>query len=175
MKIAIISDIHDNMHNLKLAYQKAKELGAEQIICLGDFINPGVPKFLAKSEIPVFSIWGNNDGEKCLIMRVALEKGSNLTISDKIYDFLEIDGRKIFMTHFGDLAEPMAKSGEYDVVFHGHTHEKSENKIGDCLLVNPGELSSHKTGVASFSLYNTEDNTAEIVILDSILNTKWEE
>jgi uncharacterized protein len=173
MKIAIISDIHDNHHNLKQFYEKAKELKAERIICLGDFINPGIIKFLAKSEIPVFSIWGNNDGEKCLIMRVALEKDSNLTISDKIYDFLEVDGKKIFLTHYGDIAESMARSGDYVAVFHGHTHDKSKEKIGNCLLLNPGELSTHKTGIASFAIYDTETNDADIIEIENPLITKW--
>jgi len=171
MKIAIVSDIHENMHNLKLAYEKAKELGAEQILCLGDIINPGVAKFLAESEIPVFSVWGNNDGDKCRITKVALGKGSNLSVSDKFFDSLEIEGRKMFLTHFNEIAESMAKSGDYDVVFYGHNHEKYLNKVGNCLLVNPGEISSHLTGTASFALYDTKTNEAEIIELENFLNT----
>ena len=39
-----------------------------------------------------------------------------------------------------EIAEAKAKSGKYDFVFYGHTHEKKEERIGDCLLLNPGEI-----------------------------------
>lgn len=173
MKIAIISDIHENYHNLQKALEKIKDTGAEQIICLGDLINPGFAKLFAKSDIPVFSLWGNNDGEKVLITKVSLGEGSNLTMSDKTYDFLEIGERKLFLTHFEDLAKSMAKSGDYDAVFYGHNHEKSKEKINDCLVLNPGELSTHKTGIASFAIYNTETNDADIIEIENPLITKW--
>lgn len=173
MKIAIISDIHDNMHNLRLAYTKALELRAKQMLCLGDFINPGIARFLSKSEIPVFSVWGNNDGEKCAIIKLSLEEGSNLTLSNKIYDFFEIDGRKLFLTHYWDIAEPMAYSGKFDAIFFGHTHEKEKRKIKDCLILNPGELSTHKFGVASIAIYDTKTNDAEIIDLENALINKW--
>jgi len=64
MKIAIISDIHENFHNLILALQEIEKHDIEQIICLGDLMNAGIAKILATQKIPVFMIWGNNDGEK---------------------------------------------------------------------------------------------------------------
>ena len=58
MKIAIISDIHENFHNLILALQEMEKQGIQQIICLGDLMNSGIAKILATQTIPVFMIWG---------------------------------------------------------------------------------------------------------------------
>jgi len=172
MKIAVISDIHDNFHNLILALKEIKKRKAEQIIFLGDFINGGIAKVLADSTIPVFAIWGNNDGDKTMITKTSLVEKSHLTVSENIYDFLEFDKRRIFVTHYPDLAKPMAKSGIYDAVFYGHNHLKNEDKIGNCLVVNPGEISAHKTGKATFVIYDTQKNKVEFVELKKSVTLK---
>ncbi len=175
MKIAIISDIHENFHNLLLALKKIKELEAEKIICLGDLMNNGIAKVLSASEIPVFTIWGNNDGDKVAITKTSLTKNSNMKVSFETFDFMEIDNRKIFLTHYPVLAKPMAKSGDFDAVFYGHDHKQNIDKVGDCIVVNPGELSAHKTKTSKFAMYDTKDNSAEIIELDNSLSVKTDE
>lgn len=172
MKIAIISDIHDNFHNIILALEEIKKRKVTQIIFLGDFINGGIAKILAESPIPVFAIWGNNDGDKTMITKTSLHEKSHLTVSDNIYDFLEFDDRKIFITHYPDLAKPMAKTGIYDAVFYGHNHLKNDDKIGNCLVVNPGEISAHKTGVATFAIYDTKKNNVDFIELKNFVTLK---
>ncbi len=164
MKVAIMSDIHDNFHNLILVLKKIKKnKDIKKIIFLGDFINNGIAKILAGSDIPVHAIWGNNDGDKSVLIKTSLSPKSNLAIADNVYDFLEIEGRKIFITHYPDIAKPMAKSGEFDAVFYGHNHIKNKDRIGDCLVVNPGEISGHKNSQISFAIYDTEKNNADII------------
>lgn len=172
MKIAIISDIHDNFHNIILALEEIKKRKVTQIIFLGDFINGGIAKILAESPIPVFAIWGNNDGDKTMITKTSLHEKSHLTVSENIYDFLEFDDRKIFITHYPDLAKPMAKTGIYDAVFYGHNHLKNDDKIGNCLVVNPGEISAHKTGVATFAIYDTKKNNVDFIELKNFVTLK---
>lgn len=175
MKIAVISDIHENFHNLILFLNEVKKYNVKHIIFLGDFMNNGIAKVLASSQIPVVSIWGNNDGDKVAITKTALAKGSNLTVGFDTFDFLEFDNRKIFITHYPLLTKPMAKSGEYDAVFYGHDHKKNIDKIGDCIIVNPGEISAHKTGVASFAVYDTKTNSVEIIDIKETVTTRTKE
>jgi len=172
MKIAIISDIHENFHNLILALQAMEKHKVEQIICLGDLMNSGIAKLLATQSIPVFMIWGNNDGEKVEITLAAKKENSSLTLSTKGYDFLALDGRKIFISHYEDLAEPMAKSGAYDAVFYGHTHLVQKDKIKHCWVVNPGEISAGKTKKATFAIYDTLINEIEIIPLKNSITLK---
>src|SRR3989338_5607025 len=109
MKIAVISDIHENFHNLVLFLKEIKKYDVQKIIFLGDFMNNGIAKLLSNADIPVISIWGNNDGDKVAITKTALSENSNLTVGFDTFDFLEIGNRKIFITHYPLLAKPMAK------------------------------------------------------------------
>ena len=69
----------------------------------------------------------------------------------------------------------MARSGDFDVIFYGHDHIYNIEKIGDCLVVNPGEISAHKTGKATFAIYVTKTNEVEIIILKNSINVKTQE
>ena len=172
MKIALISDIHDNFHNLLLALEDAKCRNAEYIICLGDLMNSGVAKILAIQEVPVYLIWGNNDGEKSEVLHASYREGSNLTVGVNVYDFLDLGGRKIFVSHYNDLAIPMAQSKNYDAVFYGHDHLSHLSHIDDTLVLNPGEICALKTGTATYAMYNADDNSAEIITLEGAVTTK---
>jgi len=172
MKIAILSDIHENFHNLILALQEIERQEVEQIICLGDLMNAGIAKILSIQKVPVYMIWGNNDGEKVAITLVSKRPTSALTVSSNVYDFLELGGRKIFISHYHDLAYPMAKSGEYDAVFYGHTHIQKTDRMDNCWVVNPGEVSAGKTKKATFAIYDTIANQVEIITLENTVSLK---
>lgn len=173
MKVAILSDVHENYHNLVLFCERVQEMKIDQIVFLGDFCNKGMAKILASTKIPTFAIWGNNDAQKMEISHLTeIYLNFKTSLSDNTFDFLELDGRKIFLTHFPNLVESMAKSGDFDAVFYGHTHIFKTEKIGNCLILNPGEISSHISGKCTFAIYNTEKNEAEIIELVGFVNTK---
>ena len=174
MKVAVISDIHENFHNLILSLNAIEEANADVILCLGDLMNAGIAKVLSIQKIPVFMIWGNNDGEKVDIVKASYAEGSNLTVCLNTYQFLDIGGKNIFISHYDDLAEPMAKSGMYDAVFYGHNHSMKKEKINDIWVVNPGEVCAQKTGIGSFALYNTEINEVELIELENTITLKSE-
>lgn len=175
MKIGILSDIHENFHNLILAMEELQRRQVDHIFCLGDLINEGVAKVLAISDVPVFMIWGNNDGEVVGVVKTAYREGSALTVSANTYDFVEVDGRSFFLTHYDDLARPMAKSGQYDAVFYGHTHLAEIDTEGACLIVNPGEIAAQKTRKATLAVYDTTTNKAELVELAGSVSLKTPE
>ena len=170
MKIAVVSDIHENFHNLTLCLEQLETCKVDRVLCLGDLMNNGIAKTLASLPMPVHMIWGNNDGSRVAMMRTILSPNSNMTAADDTFDFITIDGRRIFMTHYPSLAKPVAKSGDVDVVFFGHSHYHHIETVNNCLLVNPGELSAHKSGIASFALYDTTTHTAEIIELEESIS-----
>jgi len=171
MKIAIISDIHDNAHNLVLALKEIENSGAEQILSLGDFTSTGVAKILNLSKVPVFAIWGNNDGDKMSIIKNA----PSIVFSEATHDKIELGDKKIFISHYPDVAKSMAKSGDFDAVFYGHNHIKNKDRIGDCLVVNPGEIGAVKTKTSTFAIYDTEKNDAEIYEVKGFINIRTKE
>ena len=175
MKIAVISDIHDNAHNLVIALEQINEYWVEKTIFLGDFCGAAIAWILAKSPVKVTAIWWNNDWDKSLITKFALTEGSNLDIWFDVFDTMEIDGKKIFLSHYPLLAKPMAKSGDFDAVFYWHDHTKHKEFIWDCLVLNPGEIWAYKTGVATFAIYDTKNNDAEIIEINNSITTNTKE
>lgn len=174
MKIGIISDIHENFHNLSLYMNNIKKHNIESILFLGDFMNNWIAKILAACEVPVYAIWGNNDGDRVAITKTALSEWSNLKVWFDTFDSIEIENKKIFLTHYPMLAKPMAKSWDFDAVFYGHNHLRNIDHINDCIIVNPWEISAHKTGKATFAVYDTKNNTAEIITLEWSITLKTE-
>jgi predicted phosphodiesterase len=63
MKIAIFSDIHDHVWNLKNALAQVQE--AELLLCLGDLCSPFIVDMLARGfpDRPIHINFGNNDGD----------------------------------------------------------------------------------------------------------------
>ncbi len=77
---------------------------------------------LLATRLPIHAIRGNNDGEIYKTMEMFFEHRDHAKIARRSYDWIQLDEKKIFLTHYHDLARPMAVSGLYDAVFYGHDH-----------------------------------------------------
>lgn len=175
MKIAVISDIHDNAHNLVMALEQIKEYKVEEIVFLWDFCGAAIAGILCSAPVKVKAIWWNNDWDKSLITKFSLKEWSNLEIWFDIFDKIEIDWKRIFLSHYPMIAKPIAKSWDFDAVFYGHNHLKHKDMIWSCLLLNPGEVWAYKTWAASFAIYNTDTNDAEIVDINNSITTNTQD
>ena len=54
-----------------------------------------------------------------------------------------------------------------DLVFYGHTHKPWEEKVGNCRLVNPGEVAGQRFK-PTFALYDTQTDKLELKILEKL-------
>jgi putative phosphoesterase len=137
MRIAICSDIHDNIWKLEKALPGMNEANA--LIFCGDFCAPFTLAQLARGfEGPVHAIFGNNDGDQRLLLSVAAEAG-NVTLHGAMAD-LELGGLRIAVVHYPEMARALAASDLYDVVCYGHDHTLHQEQVGNTLLLNPGEV-----------------------------------
>ena len=138
MKIAILSDSHDNIW--KLAKAMPTLAAADSVIHCGDLISPFMILRLIQGmgDKPVHIVWGNNDGDKGLITEVA-SASENIKLHGDFAD-LVLGGLKIGINHYPNVARSLAESGSYDVVRYGHDHIANEEWVGKTLLLNPGEL-----------------------------------
>ncbi len=167
MEIAIVSDIHDNTQNLNvfLDYCEAHDIG--HIICCGDFCSPFIISAFGESGIETHLVFGNNDGDRSNITRLAMEY-DNLHLHGEYIgsedNLLVIDGVRIGVSHYPFYAKTMVKTGWYDAVFFGHSHLFHKQKFGNALLLNPGELAGI-FNAASFAVYDTEFRGCEKVEL----------
>jgi putative phosphoesterase len=160
MKIAVISDSHDNIWKLAKAMPYLAE--ADAVIHCGDLIAPFMVIRLIKGTQgkPVHIIWGNNDGDKGLIAEVAAS-ADNITIHGD-FAHLEIANLKIAVNHYPKVARNLAEAGSYDVVCYGHDHIAHEEWVGNTLLLNPGELMGLQ-GRSTIALLDTIGKTVEFV------------
>lgn len=161
MKIAVLSDIHDNFQNLTKALQIIKQEKCETIIFCGDYCSPSAFKKLAESGIKLFAIFGNVDGAKYEIMKAIMENNYKIEQKNDLLE-IELDDKKIAVCHKPEFAEGLAATGKYDVVFYGHTHMSEQKKIDKTLLANPGEIHGG-LGKCSFGVYDTTLNKFKII------------
>jgi putative phosphoesterase len=138
MRIGIISDSHDNVWRLDEAIQHLKTV--DLVLHCGDLISPFMVHRLAKglASIPIHTVWGNNDGDKLTVARIA-QNYPAFTIHGEFAE-LEIDGCRIAINHYPEIARGLAHSGKYDLVCYGHDHTAFEDQIGQTILLNPGEV-----------------------------------
>ena len=161
MKIAIVSDIHDNIWKLADATAKIAETGAEVLVFCGDFCAPFTLKQLAEGFAGlVHVVWGNNDGDKWLLTTIAAQVG-NVTLYGELAEF-EAGGQKIGVNHYPNIGQRLAESGAYDLVCYGHDHTARIDQVGQTCLVNPGEIMG-RFGQSTFALYDTETGEAMLV------------
>ena len=59
--------------------------------------------------------------------------------------------RQIAVVHYPELAEPLAKSGAYDLVVYGHTH-RVDQRHDHGLVLNPGEVGGWLTGCSTVAV-----------------------
>lgn len=164
MKVAILSDIHDQKQHLAKIIDQLQARNITEVIVLGDFCAPPTVRQLVESGLSFRCIYGNNDGDRARMVRVALESQGRVVFADDEFDSFEIDDRKVFITHYPGIAQPAAASGHYDAVFFGHNHQRSHEVLQNgCLLLNPGEVWGWMNGVVSYAVWDTQANTAEII------------
>ena len=154
MKIAIISDTHDHIPNLRRAVNRAMELGATLLIHCGDLISPFMLPELHRFAGPVHLIYGNNVGDQHLISSRCETMFDNIH-HHGVQGEVEAGRLRIGFFHYPALARGLALTGRYDVVCCGHNHIAATEQIGDCLLINPGDMLG-KDMIPGFMLLDSE-------------------
>lgn len=153
MQIGIIADTHDHVINLKKAIGFFKEKGVDMVIHAGDYCSPfTIPHF---EGLNLHGIVGNNDGDRFMLMKKFEEIGATLHGE---FARLEADGLKIAVYHgtYPDITAALEKSGLFDVVISGHTHEAKYDTIDNTISINPGSCHGFE-GEAIVALLNTKN------------------
>lgn len=166
MKIGIYSDIHDNLENLEKTLHYFKINNIEHTFFCGDFCSPIPAKMIGESNIITHCVFGNGDGDRFTIQNFANTKFSNLKLNSE-YAVIELNGKKIAMSHYPFYAEALARTGDYDLVLCGHTHEAKVELHNSTWLINPGEILGWKK-TPSFAVYDYNTNKVDIIELNKI-------
>ncbi len=161
MKIGIISDTHDRVSEIRKAINIFKELDAELIIHLGDYVAPFTAKPFVDSKINFLGIFGNNDGEKFGLIKAFSPVGK---IYNPPYE-TTIDNKIFLLLHDPVTLEAYIKSQKYDYILYGHLHKKHKEVSGKTRILNPGETCGIISGVSSIAYIDTVKDIIEIIDL----------
>ena len=164
MKIVIISDIHDNLVNLKKCLKQCSDNKIEKLICCGDVTNPETLKVLASSFIgDIFLVAGNIE----LWHEEELDLYKNIKFFGKT-GVVKIGEKNIGICHEPFLINKVLKQ-KVDIVFYGHTHKpwiEVKNKIK---IINPGTLGGVFTP-ATFAVWDTGTKEPELKLVEELNN-----
>jgi putative phosphoesterase len=161
MLIAVASDCHDNIWNLDLALEDMRRRKAEALLFLGDFCAPFTLLRIAEGFTgPVHAVFGNNDGDPFLLARIASQH-PHVTLHGQLAE-IELDGKRLALNHYPQIARRLAESGAYDAVFSGHDHKAALEHIGRTLWGNPGEVMG-RFGSPTYGLYDSQSGRFEHV------------
>lgn len=160
MKIAIISDTHDNTPAIVWIIEYLNKQNIKIALHAGDMINPGILfRFRDHYKGHLHFVFGNNEGERALAERRA-NTANNLTCH--LFEMRqEIKNKKIFMNHYSSISETVAKSNEFDVCIGGHDHQFRIKQYRQTLFINPGN-----TVTKDKWLPQKHDKESSFVILD---------
>lgn len=176
MRLAIISDTHDNIPNIEKALNWLNKEGIKTLLHCGDVSTRETMEYISR-KFPgeIFAVFGNMDVGKNNDWQF-----SNVKIFPETAE-LEFDKIKIAFCHMPETAKKLAKTGKYDFVFYGHTHKPWEEKVpaqspsgnvagkGECRLANPGNLAGIFFN-PTFAVYDTETDKLELKILETLVD-----
>jgi putative phosphoesterase len=161
MKIGIISDTHDNVHNLQVALETLRAENVTKILHCGDVCGPEIVRALEG-----FDVWiaqGNMDRHRGLTQAIEEVLGrARLAWLHKP----TLNGYPMAMIH-GDNEEVLGNlitSGTYAYVFHGHTHRRRDQTIGRTRVINPGALGSTRSRSRSFCVLDLSLGKVRFVV-----------
>lgn len=136
MKVGIISDSHDSHANIAKAVNIFNDENVDYVLHAGDIMSPNAARGFAQLLTAKFiAVFGNCDREKAELKNTISQFGGEIHEQQYIG---KIEGRQIYMTHRPDIVDTITKTGDYDMVIYGHTHDPVVKKVDKTLVINPG-------------------------------------
>jgi uncharacterized protein len=166
MKIAIISDVHNNLVNLKKVLDYCTKEVIETIVCCGDLASLETLDFLNDHfEGEILYTFGNMDNDQLKDYELADKYKKTRLFKD--FGETDIENMKIAFVHYPDRAEQLCRTERYDFVFYGHSHKPWEQVINNCRMLNPGNVAG-EIYPPTFAVWETENNIFDLIHIHHI-------
>ncbi len=163
MILGVFSDVHDHLENLQKALDAFSRAGAGTLIFCGDFCSPIPARAIGAYDGEVHCVFGNGDGDRFAILRWVADNAPHMHLHGEHAE-LSFGEVNVAVTHYPLYGRALARTGDYRAVFSGHTHERHEERFGDCLWLNPGEILGFK-GRPTCATYETETGRVTTISL----------
>ena len=161
MRIGIVSDTHGGHPTVRLAVAELRERGITTVLHCGD-IDEAETVALFRGFTAHF-VFGNCDGDKASLREAMTDIGA--TLHDHFGD-VELEGVKLAFLHGHEqnMMRDVERSGHYDFLFYGHTHQAEEHRTGPTRVINPGAL--HRAKPKTFIVLDLASGEVEMVIVE---------
>lgn len=154
-----MSDTHDRIDAIEKAVDFFNEVGVKHVLHAGDLVSPFVAPKFGDLEAELHYVWGNNEGDR----EHSRTKFNEIGVKPLgEFAVIEIKDKKLALLHGTneDFVQALAKSGDFDAVIRGHTHDAGVQD--DPLVINPGETCGYLSGEQTVALLDLSDMSAEI-------------
>jgi putative phosphoesterase len=161
MRIGVVSDSHGRRLAMTLALTELRERGVTTVLHCGD-IDDAETVALFRGFTSHF-VFGNCDIDKEALRATIADIGG--TLHDH-FGSVELGGVKIAFLHGDDqrMMRDVERSGYYDFLFYGHTHQAEEHRTGPTRVINPGAL--HRARPKTFVVLDLDSREVESVTVE---------
>jgi uncharacterized protein len=161
MKIAILSDTHNNQANLATALEVTRLANVSTVIHCGDMTNVETARRM--EGFRVIFVYGNGDiasGEiRDTLLSLNPESSADLLFTGFI------GGARIAVLHGHILGQfdELVESRLYEYIFHGHSHRQRDVRMKESRVINPGSLGGMNREPRQFCLLDLTTGKAEFI------------
>ena len=161
-KIAVISDVHDNLANLAKTLNYLKTDKVDFLICTGDLQSLEAWTELNKLSIPVFAAKGNADDN------LDLSQFTNIQVWQSFGE-IELASKKILFSHYPEVIKKMLtqKPNYYQLALAGHSHIPWEEFFQGTKILNPGNVANVRYA-PTFAIIDLDNLQAKLILLNEI-------
>jgi putative phosphoesterase len=154
MLLGIHSDTHNHSANLLKALAIFRSAGIDTLIHCGDLTDIDMAVHLA--EFPVIFTPGNGDWNAAEIRRM-LAFYAPANVCTPIYEGkFGISSIAATHGHLPGALDRLVSCGEFDYVFHGHSHRRQDERRGRTRIINPGALGGTHFEARSIALLDLD-------------------
>lgn len=161
MKIAILSDTHDNLSNTIYALEICREQGVKTLIHCGDLTSFEMIPYFEGFRL-IYTL-GNMDHASGTITKMIKKLSEDNFVGLVYQGQLNRIALAATHSHIESQVLELINQKRYRWVFHGHTHERRDEIIRGVRVVNPGALGGIGRETRSFCIVDLDDEQVEFI------------
>jgi hypothetical protein len=161
MKIGIVSDSHGHADRLRRALALLRQRGIEALVHCGDLGSPECLEALSEVNVPAYAVVGNTDLHPEALDQEAQRWGVHLGRQTVLVALGADQYLGVAHGHNAQVLTNLLTDGRCPYVCHGHTHRRSDERIGRTRVINPGAL--HHAHPRTVAVLDTLADTVEFV------------
>ena len=155
MILGVVSDTHNHLSNIEKIIDLFNERNVEKVIHTGDITQAKTLSKFSRLNCSLYGVYGNNDLKEIGLEEVSKINGFKIEHPPLI---TKLGGKKIAIFHEPEGIEDLIKDDpSIELVLHGHTHRFRNEKVGNTIIINPGECSGMLKGKNSIGIIRLQE------------------